>query len=137
MAMFEIAVVIASACLGAMLFFSAAVAPTVFQALPEEDAGRFLRAVFPKYFLINGGLALLAGVIAYGSIEGVILAICGLTMLAVRYFAIPVINDARDAMLAGDESAGRKFAYWHRVTVLLNLGQILALVTAIALLLGR
>ncbi len=134
--MSELAVVLASASLGAMLFFSAAIAPTVFQSLPEEYAGGFLRAVFPKYFLINGAMAVLAGLITFRVVEGGILVGCGIVMLAVRYFAIPIINDARDAMLAGDEAGAHRFALWHRGTVLLNVGQMFGLAVAIFLLLG-
>ena len=47
----SIALYIVAATLGAMLFFAAGVAPTVFQALPAEHAGGFLRKLFPRYYL--------------------------------------------------------------------------------------
>ncbi|MEE3110181.1 MAG: DUF4149 domain-containing protein, partial [Pseudomonadota bacterium] len=37
--------------LGGLLFFPAVVAPTVFKSLPEAEAGHFLRALFPRYYL--------------------------------------------------------------------------------------
>ena len=45
--------------LGGMLFFPSVVAPVVFKALPEEQAGAFLRAMFPRYysFIILLGVA--------------------------------------------------------------------------------
>ena len=45
--------------LGGMLFFPSVVAPVVFKALPEEQAGAFLRAMFPRYysFIIVLGVA--------------------------------------------------------------------------------
>ncbi len=134
--MTELAVVLASGSLGSMLFFSAAIAPTVFQSLPEEYAAGLLRALFPKYFLINGAMAVLAGLIAFRVTEGAILVGCGVVMLAVRYFAIPIINDARDGMLDGDQAAAHQFAFWHRGTVLLNVCQMFGLAVAIVLLLG-
>ena len=56
----SIALYIVAATLGAMLFFAAGVAPTVFQALPAEHAGGFLRKLFPRYYLaliVGSGLA--------------------------------------------------------------------------------
>ena len=45
--------------LGGLLFFPAVVAPTVFKSLPEAEAGHFLRALFPRFylFLIIGSAA--------------------------------------------------------------------------------
>ena len=33
-----------------IIFFSAVIAPTVFSAVDEKNAGLFLRAFFPKYY---------------------------------------------------------------------------------------
>ena len=55
-----LALYVVAATLGAMLFFAVAVAPTVFQALPIEQAGLFLRKLFPRYYLaliVGSGLA--------------------------------------------------------------------------------
>ncbi|MGI9523480.1 MAG: DUF4149 domain-containing protein [Hyphomicrobiaceae bacterium] len=60
----ELAAILTSASVGAMLFFSSVIAPTVFQVIPEEQAGSVLRAVFPRYFLISGSAAVAAGLIA-------------------------------------------------------------------------
>ena len=39
---------------GVIIFFSAVVAPTVFKSLGEKEAGMFLRAFFPKYYIFGG-----------------------------------------------------------------------------------
>ena len=55
-----LALYIVAATLGAMLFFAVGIAPTVFQALPIEQAGLFLRKIFPRYYLaliVGSGLA--------------------------------------------------------------------------------
>ena len=39
---------------GVMLFFSVAVAPTIFKVLPQEWAGIYVRQFFPKYYLVLG-----------------------------------------------------------------------------------
>jgi hypothetical protein len=36
---------------GSMVFFAVVVAPKVFQVLPPNQAGTFLRAFFPNYYL--------------------------------------------------------------------------------------
>lgn len=135
----ELAAVVIAGSLGAMIFFSAAIAPTVFQALPEDHAGNFLRAIFPKYFMINGllaGVAALMLMIAGLPVLGVVLVIAAAAMFAVRYLAIPRINAARDASLAGDSGAKTRFDQLHRATVLINLGEMLALAVVLFLLLG-
>lgn len=133
----ELAAAIALASLGAMIFFSAAIAPTVFQVLPEEYAGLFLRAIFPRYFLINGIAAVGAGLLAMDAIISALLIGSGLVMLAIRYFAIPIINEARDQILVGVATAKARFDTWHRATVVLNLLEMLCLIIAAYMLLLR
>ena len=132
----ELAAAIAIASLGAMLFFSATIAPTVFKVLPEAHAGSFLRAVFPKYFLINGVAAVVAGLLAVELVALTILLISGATLLGIRYIAIPVVNKARDQMLTGVEMAKVRFDTWHRGIVVLNIIEMLALAVAAILLLA-
>ena len=116
--------------IGSMLFFAAVVAPTVFRALPAEQAGPFLRRLFPRYyawgFVVAALATLLAGIA--GAAPGVILtgALIALGFVVARQVLVPRINRARDAELAGDAAAGRRFARLHRVSVLLNLAQLLA-----------
>ncbi|MAI45969.1 MAG: DUF4149 domain-containing protein [Hyphomicrobiaceae bacterium TMED74] len=131
----ELAAAIAIASLGAMLFFSAAIAPTVFKVLPEAHAGSFLRAVFPRYFLINGLASVVAGLLAVELVAATILLVSGAVMLGIRYVAIPVINKARDQMLTGAETAKTRFDTWHKGTVVLNVIEMLALSVAATILL--
>ena len=35
--------------LGSMLFFSIAIAPKIFTVLPSEEAGKFVRSIFPDF----------------------------------------------------------------------------------------
>ena len=53
--------------LGIMLFFAAAVAPTVFRTLPAEHAGSYLRGIFPVYYTWGIILALVISFIAYNT----------------------------------------------------------------------
>ncbi len=55
------------ALVGSMLFFAVTVAPTVFKSLPEEQAGKFLRAFFPQYYLWGAVLSVICALVAAGS----------------------------------------------------------------------
>ena len=39
--------------LGTMLFFSFVIAPVIFKVLDANNAGKFVRKIFPHYYLIN------------------------------------------------------------------------------------
>ena len=126
-----LALYVVAATLGAMLFFAVGVAPTVFQALPIEQAGLFLRKLFPRYYLalivgsgVAGGLWISSAPMAA--------AVCWLIALStfwIRQSLVPRINQLRDADLAGDAAAGKRFATLHRVSVIINMVQLLALVS--------
>ena len=125
-----LALYVVAATLGAMLFFAVGVAPTVFQALPIEQAGLFLRKLFPRYYLalilgsgVAGGLWISSAPVAA--------AVCWLIAVStiwIRQRLLPRINQLRDAELAGDAAAGARFAALHRVSVMINMVQLLALV---------
>ena len=132
--MTELAAILAAMSLGAMLLFSAIVAPTTFAAMPSDQAGAFLRALFPKYFLINGVVAGVAGLLVLGRTESVILLGCFATMLGVTFWMIPIINAARDRMLAGAAGAKAAFDWWHRTAIVVNLIEMIGLGAAIVFL---
>jgi hypothetical protein len=124
-----LALCVVAATLGAMLFFAVGVAPTVFQALPIEQAGLFLRRLFPRYYL-----ALILGSVVAGclwiSSAPLAAAVClliALSTLWIRQRLVPRINQLRDAELAGDAAAGARFATLHRISVIINMIQLLAL----------
>ena len=125
-----IALYLVAATLGAMLFFAVGVAPTVFQALPIEQAGLFLRKLFPRYYLaliVGSGLA---GLLWLGTqlwSASVCLVIAAST-LWVRQSLVPRINQLRDEELAGNEAAGAQFARLHRLSVIINMVQLATLI---------
>ena len=125
-----LALFVVAATLGAMLFFAVGVAPTVFQALPIEEAGLFLRKLFPRYYLaliVGSGLAGGLWINSMPMAATICLLIAGST-LWIRQSLVPRINQLRDAELAGDAAAGARFATLHRVSVIINMVQLLALV---------
>ena len=89
---------------GVIIFFSAVVAPTVFKSLEEREAGVFLRAFFPKYYIFGIVLGIASVVVLMFIPLSVILtyAIVAMTLLTVLgRMSIPIINNARDS---GDEA---------------------------------
>ncbi|MEL0204275.1 MAG: DUF4149 domain-containing protein, partial [Halieaceae bacterium] len=96
-----IALYVIAGTLGAMLFFAIGVAPTVFQALPAEQAGLFLRKLFPRYYLsliigstAGGALWLAAQPLASG-----ICLLIAVSTLWIRQWLVPRINALRDREL--------------------------------------
>ena len=125
-----LALSVVAATLGAMLFFAVGVAPTVFQALPIEEAGLFLRKLFPRYYLaLIVGSAVAGGLwISSAPMAAAVCWLIALSTLWIRQSLVPRINQLRDAELAGDAAAGARFATLHRVSVIINMVQLLALV---------
>lgn len=135
--MVDIAQALVLLLLGGMLFFPSVVAPVVFASLPEAQAGAFLRAMFPRYYVFMIILSLAAAVM-YQLSEGAALSVGALVCCAVsastlwvRQGLLPRINTARDAQLAGDENAGEAFDRGHRLSVAINMVQLVLLVVLI------
>jgi Domain of unknown function (DUF4149) len=122
---------------GGMTFFSTVLAPLVFTKLPSETAGAFIREVFPWYYLALGITALLALLFLLPGIGRGLAwpaALAALTLagfVVARQVLMPRINRARDRRTAGDPGAGRRFQRLHRVSVLINGLQWLALLAAL------
>ena len=132
---FGAAAVLIGTWIGAIIFHSAVVAPSVFAGLDEPTARRFLRDLFPKFFklgLICGGLTLAAaGLALWFGAEGasaLLAAALLMTILeGISLWMVPSINAARDA---GAEGAAR-FTRLHRISVMLT---VLILLIGIAVL---
>ncbi len=135
-------VVALTAWVGSILFFSFGVAPIVFQVLDEQAGGKFLRGLFPRYYLwgaIASAVALpayVAGPLCYQEFRGpavgvqAILIIAGiLSMLYGGNSLTPAINQARDAGSAGAlqfERLHRRAVYLNSVVLVIGLGLLIA-----------
>lgn len=129
----------AGAWIGAILFQSAIVAPSVFGVLDEPAARGFLRALFPRFFrfgTVCGGLCLLAasasGFVAGWHTTTVAVAALSASMAVISVVAlamIPAINAARDAGEAGHA----RFAALHRLSVALTILMLLIGLAIVAL----
>jgi len=122
------ALLFVSTLFGGMMIYSFGFALMVFSALPAEEAGRFIRAAFPWYYLF---------VIATAGAGGAILSLTnsrsGALELAIAFSAIyarqaltPRINAARDEQLRGNAEAKRRFSRLHGISVVLNFVQLIA-----------
>jgi len=120
---------------GSMMFFALTVAPTVFNALPAEHAGQFLRTFFPVYYLWGLVISLLAATIAMGTNATVsaVLFLVAMLFVFVRQILMPLINRARDDELPGIQGAGRRFKILRFVSVFINGFQLITLLAVLGL----
>ena len=104
---------------GLILFQSSVIAPTVFRVLDLEDAGAFLRKVFPRFFTLIMACSLLMLVLVVLSDSSdksrFMLPVANLVFSGVSYLVIPATNRAKDD---GEE---KKFKALHSLTVALTL----------------
>ena len=121
-------IIIISIWSGTIIFFSAVVAPTVFKSLDERDAGVFLRAFFPKYYIFGIILGVISIIyLVFNPVHNHLLySILAMTLLTILgRMSIPIINKARDT---NNEQA---FKRYHLISVMMN---VLTLVIGIIIL---
>jgi hypothetical protein len=122
-------VVALTAWVGSILFFSFGVAPIIFRVLGAEAGGKFVRALFPRYYAwgaTSGAIALPAylGVpLSFPEFRGPMIGVQAMAILAGTLIMLyagnsltPAINAARDAGAAGQA----RFDRLHRRSVRLN-----------------
>ena len=121
-------IIIISIWSGTIIFFSAVVAPTVFKSLDEREAGVFLRAFFPKYYIFGIVLGVVSIIyLLFSPVHSHLLySIIAMTVLTILgIMSIPIINKARDT---NNEQA---FKRYHLISVMMN---VLTLVIGIIIL---
>lgn len=129
---------------GTIVFFSFGVAPTVFKTLEPEDAGRLIRKIFAKYYLVgiaSAGLGIVCvGILlaerAFGKWPAILslllLAAMGATALWMRQSVSPHMNELRQriaaARAAGQQPEPVVEQEWkslHRLSVQINAAVLL------------
>ena len=108
---------------GIMVFFTVAVAPTIFTVLPPQWSAAYVRKFFPRYFLFLGITTALAAFGAGSFTAQAVLLVCALVFFLSAFWLTPAINRARD-----DKQAGR-FKALHWLSVVLNMLQLAAFIT--------
>ena len=114
--------------LGFMLFFPIVVAPTVFNILNEKQSSLFLRSFFPKYYLFGIFISIIAVCFTFVFNEKLNLIIFLVILsgfIYSRQILTPAINKARDDGLTGNKNSQIKFDKFHRISVIINIIQIL------------
>lgn len=101
---------------GVILFQTAVIAPTVFRSLGPDQAGPFLRKVFPKFFVVLVVMGIAGAISALASDASYQLWIClvTLTLGLLAYLLIPMTNKSRDE---GNEKLFKKL---HNASVLMT-----------------
>jgi len=129
--------------IGSIVFFSLVTAPGLFGALPRDQAGQAVSAIFPRYYAFGAGCgltALLSGLllgarrVSWGRLLMIELALLALMTGIVLYSGRVVLPQASEARAALDgtretpapDAAQARFDALHRRSVLLN-GTVLLL----------
>tara|TARA_B100001063_G_scaffold205911_1_gene201051 strand:+ start:96 stop:485 length:390 start_codon:yes stop_codon:yes gene_type:complete len=115
-----------SVILGVMVFFSFVVAPVTFTTLNEENARKFIRKIFPYYYLFNLIISILTIlsfiIIQKFSIEFYLISLIAILFVISNFVLMPLINKYRDT------NEDKKFKFSHFVSVLINFIQMIILV---------
>lgn len=109
---------IVAANVGIMLFFTVAVAPTIFTILPAEWAAKYVRAFFPKYYAVLGITTAIAAVLSATPMYRFALVGCAFFFFFSQWCITPAVNRARDT---GRE---RTFKVLHTLSVVINVLQL-------------
>ncbi len=107
---------------GIMVFFTVAVAPTIFTALPPEWSAAYVRKFFPKYFFFLGVTTAAATLSAALPVHQATLLACTLVFFFSCFWLTPRINRARD------EKSSAIFKRLHWASVGLNMVQLVSFV---------
>ena len=112
--------------LGAMIFFSFVVAPTTFKLLDEENSRKFIRGIFPFYYLLNLTLSFVASILFFLnqnlSIDFLLMLSVGVLFAISQFMLMPMINKFRD------NNEDKKFKISHFISVIINFIQLIFLV---------
>ena len=126
--MIELAIFLHSLIVGFMLFFIGVVSPVVFKSLNNEEAGIFLRKLFPRMFLYGMILALIAFILTinnYTSIYWIISLVSAIFFAINLFFITPRINQFRDEANLGNSQSEKNFKRFHFLSVFLFMIQLL------------
>ena len=117
---------IVAICLGMMIFFSFILAPMIFKILDPENAGKFVRKIFPYYYFVN--LVFLSIVLMLFllnskiNLEFYIIVSLVISFIFAQFILMPFINKIRD------NNEENKFKYAHGFSVAINFLQMIGLV---------
>jgi len=112
--------------LGMMIFFSFVLAPMIFKILDAENAGKFVRKIFPYYYFINLVFLSVAVVfffiVSSFSINFYITLLLVISFVFAQFILMPLINRLKD------NNQEKKFKYAHGLSVVINFSQMILLI---------
>ena len=102
---------------GVIIFQTAIIAPSIFRVLSSDNAGPFLRLIFPKLFMFVSMLSLIGLVLSLISSNalGLIVFFGSLLFMLICYYIVPITNRVRDE---GNDIAFKRL---HTVSVVLTM----------------
>ena len=102
---------------GVILFQTSIIAPSILKVLSPDNAGPFLRTIFPKLFMFVAVLSLAGFVLSLisSNTSGLIVFFGSLLFMLICYYIVPMTNRARDA---GNDNAFKRL---HTVSVVLTM----------------
>ena len=112
--------------LGMMIFFSFVLAPMIFKILDAENAGKFVRKIFPYYYFVNliflSIAIILFIIISSLEINFYITLFLAISFIFAQFFLMPMINKLKD------NNEEKKFKYAHGASVIINFIQMIVLI---------
>ena len=112
--------------LGMMIFFSFVLAPMIFKILDDENAGKFVRKIFPYYYFVNL-IFLIIAIVLLITLSAIdfrfyITLVLALSFIFAQFILMPLINKLKD------NNKEKKFKYAHGSSVAINFIQMIGLV---------
>ena len=112
--------------LGMMIFFSFVLAPMIFKILDAENAGKFVRKIFPYYYFVNliflSIAVILFIIISSLGLSFYITLSLAISFIFAQFILMPIINKFKD------NNEEKKFKYAHGISVLINFIQMVGLI---------
>ena len=112
--------------LGMMIFFSFVLAPMIFKILDAENAGKFVRKIFPYYYFVNliflSIAAILFFLVSTLNKDLYIILLLVMSFIFAQFILMPLINKLKD------NNQEKKFKYAHGLSVVINFVQMICLV---------
>lgn len=122
----QLSIYLTSIILGIMLFFSFVVAPVTFTTLDEKNARKFIRKIFPYYYIVNFVISFLVLILfiymKMFSLNFYLMLVITLLFALSNFLLMPLINKFRD------NNQEKKFKLSHLISVLINFSQMVILV---------
>ena len=107
---------------GIIIFQTSVIAPSVFKTINSEETSKFLRIIFPKFFILIlalGAMSLIVELLYEKNISTISISVLTVLMAFLCYIIIPSTNSATDE---GDK---KKFKKLHSISVFTTLGILL------------